>query len=49
MTTYAKMFDLAVKCHRAGDLREAEQLCRQILQGDPQHFGAWHLLGLIAL
>jgi predicted O-linked N-acetylglucosamine transferase (SPINDLY family) len=49
MNTLAQSLDLAVKCHQAGDLQQAEQLYRQILQVDPNHADAIRLLGLIAL
>ncbi len=35
--------------HRAGDLPQAEELYRQVLQEDPYHPEGYHLLGLIAL
>ena len=38
----------AVQHHRAGDLGQAELGYRDVLQGDPQHPDALHLLGLIA-
>jgi protein O-GlcNAc transferase len=41
-------FDLAVQHHRAGRLKEAEDLYRQILAQEPGHFGAMHLLGVLA-
>ena len=34
--------------HRAGDLDGAEAACRRILQPDPRHADALHLLGLLA-
>lgn len=38
----------AVERHRAGDLAQAEQYYREVLQREPQHPDALHLLGLIA-
>jgi tetratricopeptide (TPR) repeat protein len=38
----------AVEYHSAGQLPEAEKLYRQVLQGDPDHPVALHLLGMIA-
>jgi protein O-GlcNAc transferase len=40
-------FELALGHHRAGQLAQAEQLYQQILQMDPRHADALHLLGLI--
>ena len=48
MLTIAQAFDMAVQHHQAGRVPQAEQLYRQILQVDPQHVGALHLLGLLA-
>lgn len=39
---------LAVQAHQAGNLTQAESLYRQILQVEPNHPDAWHLLGVIA-
>jgi predicted TPR repeat methyltransferase len=39
---------VALQQHQAGNTSEAEQIYRQILQADPQHANAWHLLGVIA-
>lgn len=44
----AELLELGLARHRAGALGEAEQLYRQILQTDPNHFQAWHLLGALA-
>ncbi len=38
----------AMACHRAGQLPRAEQLYRQVLQAEPNHAEAWHLLGMVA-
>ncbi|MDP1682140.1 MAG: tetratricopeptide repeat protein [Burkholderiales bacterium] len=38
----------AVEHHRAGELAQAEQYYREVLQREPQHPDALHLLGLIA-
>jgi Flp pilus assembly protein TadD len=48
MTTLARALERAVKHHQAGELQQAEQLYREILQVDPNHIDALHLLGLIA-
>ena len=48
MLSLAQALALAVKQHQQGDLFQAEQLYRQILQVDPQQIDALHLLGLIA-
>ena len=48
MPTIAEALTLAVQHHRAGALHKAERLYREILQVDPQHVDALHLLGLIA-
>jgi protein O-GlcNAc transferase len=44
----APAFDTAWRHYQAGHFQQAEQLCRQIVQADATHAGAWHLLGLIA-
>jgi tetratricopeptide (TPR) repeat protein/SAM-dependent methyltransferase len=44
----AAMFDRAIQHHQAGQLAEAEALCRTILARDPRHIGSLHLLGVIA-
>jgi predicted TPR repeat methyltransferase/Flp pilus assembly protein TadD len=43
-----KILNLAVQHHNAGRLSEAENLYRRILQTDPNHPNALHLLGVIA-
>jgi Flp pilus assembly protein TadD len=39
-------FDRAVADHRAGKLESAAKVYRRLLDGDPEHADAWHLLGL---
>lgn len=39
----------AMRAHRDGDLQRAEAACRRILDADPGHADALHLLGAIAL
>src|SRR5216684_1188416 len=46
--TTQQAFDRAIEHHQAGRLHEAEVLYRQILEADPAHANALHLLGLIA-
>jgi predicted O-linked N-acetylglucosamine transferase (SPINDLY family) len=41
-------FAIALRQHQAGNLQQAEQLYRQILQTDPLHADTHHLLGLVA-
>lgn len=48
MPNGAEVFGLAVRQHQAGNLPQAEQLYRQVLQQVPQHVDALHMLGLIA-
>ncbi len=48
MLTIAQAFEMAVQHHQAGRALQAEQFYRQILQVEPQHVGALHLLGLLA-
>ena len=44
----APYFELAVRHHQAGQLREAEQLYRQALAADPKHADSLNLLGVLA-
>ena len=46
--TLQQALDLAVQHHNAGDLSGAENIYQQILQADPDHPVALHLLGVIA-
>ena len=46
--TIQKALDLAVQHHKSGRLSDAESLYQQILQTDPDHPIALHLLGVIA-
>ncbi|MBD2090724.1 glycosyltransferase family protein [Microcoleus sp. FACHB-1515] len=42
------MLKRALEQYRAGQLAQAAQICQQLLQQQPDHVGALHLLGLIA-
>lgn len=42
-----QMYERAVQCHQAGNLEQAEQLYRQILQSDPHQPDTLHLLGVL--
>jgi tetratricopeptide (TPR) repeat protein len=46
--TLAEILSVAVEHHKAGRLAEAEAIYRAILEGNPRHSDAWHLLGVIA-
>jgi tetratricopeptide (TPR) repeat protein len=48
VSTISEALRVALQQHQAGNTSEAEQIYRQILQADPQHADAWHLLGVIA-
>src|SRR5580765_4661463 len=46
VATIAEIFNLARQLHQAGQLWQAEPLYRQILDADPNHADAHHLLGV---
>ena len=48
MAMISEALNIALQHHQAGRLREAEALYRQILQAQPEHPDALHLLGVIA-
>ena len=47
MATVSEAFAIAIQHHQAGRLQAAEQIYRQILQAEPDHADALHLLGMI--
>lgn len=47
--TDASLFEVAVQCHRAGQLDRAEQLYRRVLEQAPEHGDAMFLLSMLAL
>jgi hypothetical protein len=49
MATISDAFSFAAENYARGQLDEAENISRQILAADPNHDGAWRLLGMIAL
>jgi predicted O-linked N-acetylglucosamine transferase (SPINDLY family) len=49
MISVPETFALALQYHQAGNVHQAEDLYRQILQHDPYHADSWHLLGEIAI
>lgn len=48
MPTIPEALQIAIQHHQAGRLQEAEVIYRQILQSQPDHPDALHLLGLVA-
>ena len=47
MPTVREAFTTAIQHHRSGRLPLAEQIYRQVVQADPSHEDAWHLLGIL--
>jgi len=47
-TVLARVFQEGAVLHRRGKLEEAAQHYRRVLEGEPRHFDALHLLGVIA-
>jgi hypothetical protein len=48
VATISESLAVAVKHHQAGELQCAERIYRQVLQADPSHADALHLLGVLA-
>jgi len=48
MTPIPEMLALALQYHQSGALAQAEELYRQILQANPDHADAHHMLGVLA-
>ncbi len=48
MPSIPEAFAIAVQQHQSRNLRQAEEICRQIVQVAPQYADAWYLLGRIA-
>jgi len=48
LLTIPQTIELALQYHQAGNLSQADSLYRQVLQKQPDHSDALHLLGLIA-
>ena len=48
MATISEALAIALQHHQAGQLPQAEQIYRQILEVEPNHADAWHLLGVLA-
>ncbi len=47
MTALCEAFERALQHHQSGDVQQAEALCRQILQEEPQNARSLHLLGVL--
>ncbi len=46
--TIPQVMEMAMQYHQTGELQQAEALYRQVLQAEPNHSDALHLLGVIA-
>jgi tetratricopeptide (TPR) repeat protein len=44
MPSFTEVFERARMCQRSGKLRQAVELCRQVVKAEPYHAEAWHLL-----
>ena len=47
MATIPEAIQIALAHHQAGRLQQAEQIYRQVLEVQPRHAGAMHLLGQV--
>jgi tetratricopeptide (TPR) repeat protein len=47
--TLQAMFDQGIALHQQGNLADAERIYGEVLRQQPNHFGALHLLGVIAI
>ena len=47
MPTLAEVYQSAVNSHQTGDLKQAEQLYRAVLQHDPKNADAWNGMGVL--
>ncbi|WP_343736375.1 tetratricopeptide repeat protein [Acidovorax sp.] len=47
-TQQTKLFEQALRLHQQGQLAQANQMYNAILQANPRHFGALHMLGVLA-
>ena len=43
----AGLLERAIECHLLGQLTQAQNLYEKILQDQPKHFDAMHLLGVV--
>ena len=48
MATIAEAMAIAFNYHQRGDLAQAEKIYRQMVEAEPEHADAWHLLGVAA-
>jgi tetratricopeptide (TPR) repeat protein len=48
MATIAEAMAIAFNYHQRGDLAQAEKIYRQVVEAEPEHADAWHLLGVAA-
>ena len=46
MATVSETFDEGFRHHQAGRVKQAEEIYRAVLQNQPDHAYAWHLLGV---
>ena len=49
MPSFDEVFQTGLSHHQQGELQQAADCYRHVLESEPEHAGAWHFLGVIAI